>query len=102
MRRANDFPTPAPSLGGVKVEIWSDVVCPWCHVGKARFEEAVRRLGWDESELEFTFRPFELDPRVGPGRAAGCARIVRHALLDDPASAQADLDEEFRREEGTA
>jgi predicted DsbA family dithiol-disulfide isomerase len=51
----------------VKVEIWSDVVCPWCHVGKARFEEAVRRLGWDESDLEVTFRPFELDPRVGPG-----------------------------------
>jgi predicted DsbA family dithiol-disulfide isomerase len=51
----------------VKVEIWSDVVCPWCHVGKARFEEAVRRLGWDESDLEITFRPFELDPRVGPG-----------------------------------
>jgi predicted DsbA family dithiol-disulfide isomerase len=33
------------SLPPVKVEIWSDVVCPWCHVGKARFEEALRRLG---------------------------------------------------------
>jgi len=51
----------------MKVEIWSDVVCPWCHVGKARFEEAVRRLGWDDDELEITFRPFELDPHVPPG-----------------------------------
>jgi len=51
----------------VKVEIWSDVVCPWCHVGKARFEEALRRLGWDESDVEIRFRPFELDRHVPPG-----------------------------------
>jgi predicted DsbA family dithiol-disulfide isomerase len=48
----------------VQVEIWSDVVCPWCYVGKARFEEALRRLGWDEGDVEVVFRPFELDPRV--------------------------------------
>jgi predicted DsbA family dithiol-disulfide isomerase len=51
----------------VKVEIWSDVVCPWCYVGKARFEEGLRRLGWDDSEVQITFRPFELDPNVPPG-----------------------------------
>lgn len=47
----------------MRVEIWSDVVCPWCHVGKARFEEALRRLGW-EDEVEVVYRPFELDRRV--------------------------------------
>lgn len=46
------------------VEVWSDVVCPWCHVGKARFEEALRRLGWDDGEVEVVYRPFELDRRV--------------------------------------
>ncbi len=51
----------------MKVEIWSDVVCPWCHVGLARFEEAVRRLGWDDDDIEIIYRPFELDPRVPPG-----------------------------------
>jgi predicted DsbA family dithiol-disulfide isomerase len=51
----------------VKVEIWSDVVCPWCHVGLARFEEAVRRLGWDDGDLEIVYRPFELDRHVPPG-----------------------------------
>jgi predicted DsbA family dithiol-disulfide isomerase len=51
----------------VKVEIWSDVVCPWCYVGKARFEEGLRRLGWDDGDVEVTFRPFELDPHVPPG-----------------------------------
>lgn len=47
----------------MRVEIWSDVVCPWCHVGKARFEEAVRRLSW-EDEVEVVYRPFELDRSV--------------------------------------
>jgi predicted DsbA family dithiol-disulfide isomerase len=51
----------------VQVEIWSDVVCPWCYVGKARFEEALRRLGWDADDVEVVFRPFELDPRVPAG-----------------------------------
>jgi predicted DsbA family dithiol-disulfide isomerase len=54
-------------MAPLKVEIWSDVVCPWCHVGLARFEEAVRRLGWDEADLEVVYRPFELDPTVPPG-----------------------------------
>jgi predicted DsbA family dithiol-disulfide isomerase len=51
----------------VQVEIWSDVVCPWCYVGKARFEEALRRLGWGDDDVDVVFRPFELDPRVPPG-----------------------------------
>ena len=36
----------------LKVEIWSDVVCPWCYVGKRRFEEALARFEHrDEVEL---------------------------------------------------
>lgn len=50
----------------MQVEIWSDVVCPWCYVGKARFEEALRRLGWDDDDVTVTFRPFELDRQVPP------------------------------------
>ena len=50
----------------MQVEIWSDVVCPWCYVGKARFEEALRRLGWGDDDVTITFRPFELDRHVPP------------------------------------
>ena len=56
----------------VLVEVWSDVVCPWCHVGKARFEDAVRRLGW-EDDVEVVFRPFELPPRPPGYRPPGNA-----------------------------
>jgi predicted DsbA family dithiol-disulfide isomerase len=47
----------------VLVEVWSDVVCPWCRVGKARFDEAVASLGWDD--VEIVQRPFELPHKPG-------------------------------------
>jgi predicted DsbA family dithiol-disulfide isomerase len=48
-------------VAGVKVEIWSDVVCPWCYIGKRRFEHALEELG-DEAAVEIVWRSFELDP----------------------------------------
>ena len=43
------------------VEIWSDVVCPWCYIGKRRFEAAVEQF---DGEVEVTWRSFELDPHA--------------------------------------
>jgi predicted DsbA family dithiol-disulfide isomerase len=54
------------------VEIWSDVVCPWCYVGKRRFESALARFD-HRDEVEVVWRSFELDPdapRQRPGSAA--------------------------------
>jgi predicted DsbA family dithiol-disulfide isomerase len=45
----------------VKVEIWSDVVCPWCAVGKHRFEKALARFA-HRDEVEVSYHSFELDP----------------------------------------
>jgi predicted DsbA family dithiol-disulfide isomerase len=47
----------------VQVEIWSDVACPWCYVGTARFERAVAETGAD---VDVVYRSFELDPSVPP------------------------------------
>jgi predicted DsbA family dithiol-disulfide isomerase len=45
----------------MKVEIWSDVICPWCYIGKRRFEQALALFdGRDDVEVEW--RSFELDP----------------------------------------
>jgi predicted DsbA family dithiol-disulfide isomerase len=53
---------PAPRfLGGVKVEIWSDVVCPWCHIGKRRFEAALAQFPHRDS-VTVEWKAFELDP----------------------------------------
>lgn len=45
----------------MQVEIWSDVVCPWCAVGKRRFETALARFPHAD-DLDVTWRSFELDP----------------------------------------
>lgn len=46
----------------MKVEIWSDVACPFCWIGKHHFETAVDQLGLKNIEIEW--RSFELDPHA--------------------------------------
>ena len=45
----------------MEVEIWSDVACPWCYVGKRRFEAALAAFD-NSDEVKVTWRSFELDP----------------------------------------
>lgn len=45
----------------MKVEIWSDVVCPWCFVGKRRLEAALADFEHGE-QVEVVYRSFQLDP----------------------------------------
>jgi predicted DsbA family dithiol-disulfide isomerase len=47
----------------MKVEIWSDVVCPWCYIGKRRFEEAMQDFA-HRDQIEVVRRSFELDPTM--------------------------------------
>lgn len=56
-----------PVAQRVLVEIWSDVACPWCYVGTARFERAVEETGID---VEVVYRSFELDRSVPTGEAS--------------------------------
>ncbi|WP_236789668.1 DsbA family oxidoreductase [Amycolatopsis sp. GM8] len=52
----------------MRVDIWSDVICPWCYLGKRRFERAL--AGFDRrDEVEVVYRSFELDPRLPRGEA---------------------------------
>ncbi|MFI8164363.1 DsbA family oxidoreductase [Streptomyces microflavus] len=50
----------------MRVEIWSDIACPWCYIGKARFEKGLAEFA-HRDEVEVVHRSFELDP----GRAKG-------------------------------
>ena len=45
----------------MNVEIWSDIACPWCYVGKRRFEAALERFE-HRDRVQVTWRSFELDP----------------------------------------
>jgi predicted DsbA family dithiol-disulfide isomerase len=52
----------------VRVDIWSDVICPWCYLGKRRFERALAEFD-RRDEVEVVYRSFELDPRMPRGEA---------------------------------
>ena len=54
----------------MRVEIWSDVVCPWCFIGKRRFDNAIevlRQKGITEP-IEVVFKAYQLDPSAPVGQ----------------------------------
>nr|WP_306239544.1 DsbA family oxidoreductase [Ornithinimicrobium cryptoxanthini] len=46
----------------MKVDIWSDIACPWCYIGKRKFERAVEEFSADGREVEVEYHSFELAP----------------------------------------
>lgn len=69
----------------LSIELWSDLVCPYCWVGKTRLEAAIRRAGLD-GKVDLVMRAFELDPAP---RASG--PLLEHLAhkFGGPAAAQA-------------
>jgi predicted DsbA family dithiol-disulfide isomerase len=45
----------------MKVEIWSDIVCPFCYIGKRKFEKALESFT-NKDQVEIVWRSFQLDP----------------------------------------
>jgi len=50
----------------MQVEVWSDVVCPWCYIGKRRLESALQQFP-HRDQVEVVWRSFQLDPSVPEG-----------------------------------
>jgi predicted DsbA family dithiol-disulfide isomerase len=67
-----DLPN-VPTPHTITVEIWSDVVCPWCYIGKRRFaagvEQVTGQLAADGIDLtvDVTYHAYQLDPTAAPG-----------------------------------
>ena len=47
----------------IKIEIFSDVACPWCYIGKRRFESALAEFGHSD-QVEIVWRSYQLDPQA--------------------------------------
>lgn len=47
----------------MKIEIWSDYVCPFCYIGKRTLEQALKRSGY-ESQADISFKAYQLDPNT--------------------------------------
>ena len=96
------------SVVSLKVEVWSDVVCPWCYIGKRRFEAALARFD-HRDEVELVWRSFELDVSAPPSSAEegtyaerlaskyGCSVTEAHVMIDNMTvtAAQEGLDFHF-------
>ena len=48
----------------IKIDVVSDVMCPWCYVGKRRLEQAIAKI--DDIDVEVRWQPFQLDPTLPP------------------------------------
>jgi len=91
----------------LKVEVWSDVVCPWCYIGKRRFEAAVARFA-HRDQVELVWRSFELDVSAPPSNAEqgtyaerlaskyGCSVIEAQAMIDNMTATAAQEGLDFR------
>lgn len=47
----------------MKVEIWSDIMCPFCYIGKRHYEEAIKQFA-DSANIELEWHSFQLDPNL--------------------------------------
>jgi predicted DsbA family dithiol-disulfide isomerase len=59
----------------VKIEIWSDVVCPFCFVGKRKLEQAIKNLN-AEDKVEIIWHSFQLDPDFPADKAYPSAQYL--------------------------
>jgi predicted DsbA family dithiol-disulfide isomerase len=72
----------------MRVDIWSDVVCPFCYVGKARFEKAL--AGFDgRDDVEVVYHSFELDPSFPRGQSIPTLELLATKYNLSPADAEA-------------
>jgi predicted DsbA family dithiol-disulfide isomerase len=72
----------------VRVEIWSDVVCPWCYLGKRRFERALESFE-HRDEVEVIYRSFQLDPTAPRGHTVPTVELLagRYGMTPEQAVA---------------
>jgi protein disulfide-isomerase len=50
-------------MNTMKVEIWSDIMCPFCYIGKRNFEQALLKFA-DKDKIEVEWKSFQLDPSI--------------------------------------
>lgn len=85
----------------MQVEVWSDVVCPWCFIGKRRLESALERFP-HRDEVEIVWRSFQLDPSVPESetRPTLPALAAKYGTTEDAMRANMARVEQVAAEEG--
>jgi predicted DsbA family dithiol-disulfide isomerase len=71
----------------MKIEIWSDVMCPFCYIGKNNFEQALEKLPFKD-EVEVEWKSFQLDPTLDPKETKNTIEYFREKKGFPEAQAQ--------------
>ncbi len=87
----------------MKVEIWSDIVCPWCYIGKRRFERALDAFPHRDA-VEVEHRSFQLNPAAERGATGSRTDMLKqkYRLSDDEIATMDERMERLAAEEGLA
>lgn len=72
----------------MQIEIWSDVICPWCYIGKRRFEKALSEFEHRDG-VNVIWRSFELDPRAPQQHPGTLDEMLARKYGVSPQQAQA-------------
>lgn len=62
-------------MKNIKIDIWSDIVCPFCFIGKKKLEQAISKLQLSE-QVEIEWHSFQLDPDFPKGKAIPSAEYL--------------------------
>lgn len=76
-------------MSELRIDVWSDIACPWCYVGKRRLEAALARFPHRDA-VSLTWRAFELDPAAPRAHDPGTSYAARLARKYGSSVAQAE------------
>jgi len=98
-------------MTAIEIDVWADVVCPWCYIGKRRLEQAIAE-STHPAEVVVTYHAYELDPRAAKGNGEtvlawlaqryrtdldGAREIAeRPAVMGRPDGIEIDIDTQLR------
>lgn len=86
-KQAGNTPKTMNKEDKVVVEVWSDVVCPFCYLGKKKLEQAIQKLGAQE-KVEIRWHSFQLDPDYPKGQSVPAASHLVENRGYDPQQLQ--------------
>lgn len=87
----------------MQVDIWSDIVCPWCYIGKRRFERALEAFP-HKAAVSVRYRAFQLNPAAEAQATGSRTEMLKgkYGLTDDQIAAMDERMERLAAEEGLA
>lgn len=71
----------------MRVDVWSDLVCPWCYLGKRRFEQALAEFG-HRDDVEIVHHSFQLDPTFPQGEVRDQREVLtaKYGMTEEQAT----------------